>query len=77
MFTRSNNQFRNYKSKFYEFFDQLEQVFVVLFVSLLVFFCIKNIPIGYRKIQNSWVAKLVVGFGEQDKNNPMLNKILV
>ena len=31
------HKIRNHESEFYEFFDQLEQVFGVLFVSLLVF----------------------------------------
>ena len=83
MFTRPKNQFRNYEYESNEFFDQfIEQVLASLvcsFVIVLIVFVSKTFRLvtKLKKIQNSWVEKLVVGSGEQDENKPMLNKIFV
>ena len=61
MYTRSDNQFRNYES---EFLEQLEQVLQLFFVSVIVFFVNKQSYLNWiRKSKNLRfvVLELVVG----------------
>ena len=60
LLTGSNNQFRNYKSKFPHFFYQLEQLLQVFFV--------KYQSDCYNFFENSGlqISKLVLGYHEQD-----------
>lgn len=46
LFTRSNDQFWNYESKFHEFFSQSKDVLQVMLVYLLLLLCVKNNLIG-------------------------------
>jgi hypothetical protein len=70
LLTASNNQFRNYKSKFSQFFWPIRTSFftIIIWLHICYWFFLKT---------KCWLIKnsgLVVGSGEQDKSSGLLSK---